>query len=528
MTEPIRRPPPARRPRRLAKLLLASCTLLFCAVVGEGVLRITGGYRLFAPRLEPVRSASDPETVLAMAHDVVEPFTAHWRAARPDLDIAWLETSPPPPPAPPRLELPLLPQRDWLLNYYVVNEVLLRSPLAKKLMQAPNLTLPDEFTVFEPPGRKTAPHYRYPASRTLPTGLMTNQFGFRGREIDCDKPDRTVRIAFVGASTTVEAHQLPHTVADLVEHWLGRWAQARGLDVRFETINAAREAIKSPDIRAIVTDEVMPLAIDYLVYYEGANQFQPDGLAQHVAIEGDYVLASPPPGVVGNYDEVQNADSSWLDGIATWSAAARYLRGALAGSKRLAEPEKPAQHLTLSPEILDPNTAFPLERAADVLECGVIAADLDAIRKVVEGGGARLVVSTFWWFAQDGMLLDPVWAANVHVHLNRAYWPFRYSTIRALADLQNRFFVAWAAARGVDLIDVGGELPQHEQLAIDAIHHNQIGVRLKAWIMFAALTRFLERDLEAGRLPVPDPEPTPHHPNIGPTKQVPRAQILGH
>ena len=204
MTEPIRRPPPARRPRRLAKLLLASCTLLFCAVVGEGVLRITGGYRLFAPRLEPVRSASDPETVLAMAHDVVEPFTAHWRAARPDLDIAWLETSPPPPPAPPRLELPLLPQRDWLLNYYVVNEVLLRSPLAKKLMQAPNLTLPDEFTVFEPPGRKTAPHYRYPASRTLPTGLMTNQFGFRGREIDCDKPDRTVRIAFVGA---VDVHR---------------------------------------------------------------------------------------------------------------------------------------------------------------------------------------------------------------------------------------------------------------------------------------------------------------------------------
>ena len=64
--------------------------------------------------------------------------------------------------------------------------------------------------------------------------------------------------------------------------------------MRFETINAAREAIKSPDIHAIVRDEVLPLAIDYLVYYEGANQFGPPVLDEHIAVEGEYRVGQPP------------------------------------------------------------------------------------------------------------------------------------------------------------------------------------------------------------------------------------------
>ncbi|MCA8976441.1 MAG: hypothetical protein KDC98_17105, partial [Planctomycetes bacterium] len=463
---------------------------------------------------EVKRPTWGPETVLDMARDVAEPFAERWRTMRPDLDIGWLRRSPPPPPLPPALDRPLLPQRDWTLNYYVLNEVALRSPMAQALIRDPSLTLPAEFTVFTPPGGLPAPHYRYPASCTLPTGMITNAFGFRGREIAVDKPARTVRIAFVGASTTVEAHWLPHTAADLIEHWLDLWAERRGLDVRFEAINAAREAIRSYDIRAIVQYEVMPLAIDYLVYYEGANQFQPVTLQKHIAVDGDYELASPPPGVVGTYDDTDNADTTWLDGLASYLAMARYLRTALAGSEPLPEPDKPTQRITLAPELMaDP---FPLARAGEVLECAAIAADLDAIRTVVEAGRAKMVLSTFWWFAQDGMVLDPVWAKNVHVHLNRAYWPFRYASIRQLADLQNRFFTAWATARGVDLLDVGGLLPQHEQLAIDAIHHNEIGVRLKAWIMFAGLTRILDRDLAAGAIPVPDDRHDEHHPNIGP------------
>lgn len=517
---------PVRKKRRFAKIALATGTLLFAAVVCEAVLRVAGGFRLFGARLEAAaRTGSDTEAVLDMAHEVVDPFVEHWRAARPDLDISWLRTSPPPLPRPPRLDKPPLPQQDWLLNYYVLNETALRSPVGLALVRNAALDVPDEFAVFRAPGGKPAPHYRYPASRTLPTGLVTNAFGFRGREVAVDKPEDTVRIAFVGASTTVEAHHLPHSAPELIEHWLAAWARARDLDVRFEALNAAREAIKSHDIRAIVADEVLPLAVDYLVYYEGANQFQPQALQRHVEVEGEYTIASPPPGVVGTYDDTDTADTTWLDGLAGYLATARYLRSAVAGSEKLTEPDKPPQRITLPPEVL--NGEFPLARAAEVLECAAIAADLEAIERLTESRGVGLVLSTFWWLAQDGMVLDPVWARNVHVHLNRAYWPFRYAVVRDLAAVQNRFFAAWARHNGVDLIDVGAELPQHEQLAIDAIHHNEVGVRLKAWIMFAELTRILERDLAAGRVPVPDAQKDGSHPNIGPPRIVTRKELGG-
>ncbi|MFO1076235.1 MAG: hypothetical protein U1E73_00750 [Planctomycetota bacterium] len=514
----------SRGRRRAMKLVLAGVTTLGMLGLGEGVLRLVGGYRLFALRLTPApRSSGAAAGALAAAHDLVDPFAARWRSARPDIDPDWLAESPPPLPPEPALGLPLLAQRDWLLNYYVLNEVALRTPLALKLATDPLLKLPEHFTVFTPPGGKPFPHYRYPASRSLPTGLVTNKFGFRGGEVAVDKPARTVRIALVGASTTAEAPQLPHDAPQLIQHWLGFWARREGLDVRFEVLNAAREAIRSHDIRAIVEDEVLPLAIDYLVYYEGANQFQPETLHRHIAVEGEYHIAVPPPGVVGTYDETAGVDATWLDGLSTWSATARYLRTALAGRARLSEPAKPAQHVTLPPELLQGE--FPLDRAAGVLELQAIGGDLAAIKAMADAAGAKFVLSTFWWFAQDGMTLDPVLGKNVHVHLNRAYWPFRYAAVRQLADVQNRFFAAWAKANGIDLVDVGGELPQDERLAIDAIHHSELGVRLKAWIFFAALTRIVERDLAARRIPVPDTHPDDHHPNIGPTHTIAPAEL---
>lgn len=493
-----------RRKRPLAKLLLVAGSLLFAAVLGELVLRAAGGFRLGSLRLE-ARPAGprDPAAALDLAPDLVASFAAACRERCPAADPSWLRTSPPPLPKPPALGMPAMPQQDWLLHYYVTNAALLRAMWVKGqgLPMLPGLRLPDEFTVFEPPGGKITPRYRYPTSRTLPNGLVTNAFGFRGRELPLARAPRTVRIGFVGASTTVEAHGLPHSAPELVEHWLTLWAKEHHPDVQFEALNAAREAIQSPDLRAIVEDELLPLDVDYVVYYEGANQFQPPTLGKHVRVDGAFQLGSPPAGLVGVYDETETADTTVLDRLATWSAAARYLRGALQRGARLAEPPKPTQQITLPPELLaDP---FPLARAGEVLECAAIGGDLAAIRGLVEARGARLVLSTFWWLALDGMTLDPVLGHNVHVHLNRAYWPFRYATVRTLADVQNRFFAAWARANGVDLLDVGGLLPQDERLAIDAIHHNELGVRLKAWLLFVQLVPLLERDLASGRIPAP-------------------------
>lgn len=515
-----------RSARRLAKVLLVSTSLGLAGIGGELVLRVAGGYRLLRLRLEPAHSGTkDPAAALDLAPDLAAAFAAHWQQTRPDLDIGWLRTSPPPLPAQPALGQPLLPQHDWLLHYYVTNAALLRAMWVKGqgLPMLPGLRLPDVFTVFEPPGGKLAPRYRYPASRTLPTGLVTNRYGFRGRDLPVDKPDHTVRIAFVGASTTVEAHGLPHSAPELVEHWLGAWATSRRLPVRFETLNAAREAIQSADLRAIVEDELLPLEVDYVVYYEGANQFQPPALLRHVAIDGDYSLAEPPPGIVGAYDDTRTADSTLLDRAAAWSATARYARAALQRGKVLTEPPKPPQRLTVPSELLA--AEFPLARAAEVLQCGAIDADLTAIGAALRRHDARLVIATFWWLAADGLELDAVLGHNVHVHLNRAYWPFRYGTIRALADLQNRFFTAWAKAHDAELLDVAAQLPHDPRLAIDAIHHNEIGVRLKAWILFAGLVRILERDLAAGRLPVPDRHADPVHPHIGPTATIRRIDL---
>lgn len=514
--------------RRFAKIVLVALSFGFAAGLGEIVLRLTGHYRLLSLRLDPVASVGgNAAAALDLAPDLVASFSADWQQQRPDLDPSWLRTSPPPLPRPAPLGKPPRPQQDWLLHYYVTNAVLLRAMWVKGqgLPMFPGLSLPDEFTVFEPPGGKPTPRYRYPASCTLPTGLVTNAFGFRGRELSVDKPDRTVRIGFVGASTTVEAHGLPHSAPELIEHWLGLWAVQKHLDVKFEVLNAAREAILSPDIRAIVEDELLPLEIDYLVYYEGANQFQPTTLQKHVRIDGDYTLAQPPPGLVGTYDETSNADTTLLDVLATWSATARYLRSALQTGKQLTEPVKPTQAITLAPELLA--AEFPLDRAAGVLELTAIGSDLAAIRAAVEARHARLVLSTFWWLARDGMTVDSVWGKNVHVHLNRAYWPFRYATIRTLADVQNRFFQAWAKANGVDLLDIAAALPQDERLAIDAIHHNDLGVRLKAWVMFAQLTSILERDLASQRLPVADQKHDAVHPNLGRSGILRRAELDG-
>lgn len=521
---------PAATPKKRrwrAKIALLSISMGLALLLGEAVLRAKDGYRLLSPRLHHVMAGGDTASQLAYNQDLVAPFVEHLAGDRDDLDADWLATSPAPLPPQPKLDKPLLDQKLWLLHYYLTNEALLRTFWVKGqgLPMFPGLEMPDEFAVFTPPGGKITPRYRYPTSRELPSGLTTNAFGFRGRQLEINKPDQTVRIAFVGASTTVEMAALPHSAPELVEHWLNLWAEAQGLAVRFETLNAAREAIQSHDIRAIVEDELLPLAVDYVVYYEGANQLQPSQLLPHVAIEGEYQLATPPPGVVGTFDGTESADTTWLDRLSSFSAIARNLRSIGRDSQPLVEPDKPTQEVVLA-EGLD-QEPFPLARATELLQLGAIGADLDAIQKALATIDAQLVMCTFSWLAYDGLAVDPVFGHNIHVQLNRAYWPFRYATIERLAALQNRFYRAFAQQHDLDVIDIAGLLPHDERLYLDAIHQTELGVRLKAWLLFASLTPIVSRDLETGRVPVPDEKADQAHPNIGTGHALSREQLDG-
>jgi hypothetical protein len=97
---------------------------------------------------------------------------------------------------------------------------------------------------------------------------------WRGRPIESPRGDKTVRVVFIGASTTGDSDYAPFSWPKFVGHWPNIWADPKGQGVHFEVLDAAREGMNSTDITAIVRTEVMPLRPDLVVYYEGSNQFR--------------------------------------------------------------------------------------------------------------------------------------------------------------------------------------------------------------------------------------------------------------
>lgn len=510
--------PERTRTSARARIVALAFGLGTAALLAEAVARAAQGYRIGGLELVHVLRTdanTDPGAagrLLDFHAEVTAPVVAASVQDRGDLDAAWIRSSPAPlahPPTPDELARRFAQHREWLF-LYEINAAFLKSLWVpgQGIPLLAGLALPDSFTVFDAPGGSATPRYRYPASVTLPTGMVTNRLGFRGRELAPQREQGVVRIGFVGASTTVEAPRLPHSAPELVEHWLNLWAAARGHAVRFETLNAAREAIASPDIRAIVEQELLPLDVDRIVYYEGANQFTPAVLDQHVEVEGAYELAAPPPGLVGTFDEAAPAGArTWSEAICTYSAVATALRSLGRGREVLVEPAKPTQSIQLPPGVGP--ASFDLAQAGSVLQLGAILGDLDAIRTAAAPRGAHVVVVTFCWLARLGLQLDGLYGRNAFIQLNRAYWPFQYATIRTLADVQNRGLEAWARDRGVAVIDLASQLPMDERLYIDAIHHSETGVRLKAWLLFCALTKQLEADLASGVLPRPAQQAQP-------------------
>ena len=79
--------------------------------------------------------------------------------------------------------------------------------------------------VYDPPDSGNAPPYRFLPDVTIPSGLVTNQIGWRGAPIENPRGDKTIRIVFVGSSTTVDSHHLPFSWPELAGHWLNVWAR---------------------------------------------------------------------------------------------------------------------------------------------------------------------------------------------------------------------------------------------------------------------------------------------------------------
>src|SRR5262249_6213425 len=115
----------------------------------------------------------------------------------------------------------------------------------------------EDVFVFDPVDGSDLPTFRFLQHAVYPSSLRTNVFGGRGADLALEKRPRTLRIAFVGASTTVGPHAEPYSYPEIVGFWLNRWAASTGLAVSFEVVNAGREGLTSRSFQAIVRQELL-------------------------------------------------------------------------------------------------------------------------------------------------------------------------------------------------------------------------------------------------------------------------------
>lgn len=477
----------SRFPRVVALIFISTLAGLVLCEVG---LRLLGWTRA-ETRLPAAVSKPEPQAEVAAALRYVARLPAV-----PGTDRRWfLEEPPPLPNRAPVLRQQVERYRDFERRgifgaqaEYIWNRYYVESERC-----GPNNTFrnfPETVPAFDPPEESVHPRYRFPANYTTAGGLVTNQFGLRGRPVPLAKPPKTIRIAFAGASTTVGFHGFAFSYPERVEGWLNRWAAANHLGVRFEALNAGREGLNSEDIQAIVRDELLPLDPDLVVYYEGSNQFQSanEMVFPHI----------PPREHIDPKDQV--VDHIVPQVIRTHLALGNLLDRGLAGL-RSTEPRKPAYQLRWpagvderNPDVASPNLPLHLP---------TIVRDLDSIRDSARSIGAQLALCSFEWLSSDRLQLSPVRQPYIYRQLNTELWPLRYADIRRLADFQNRAYRRYAASRSVPFLDVASLIPQDPALFIDAIHMTEAGDRLKAWIVFQQLVPLLRRKIGSGELPRP-------------------------
>ncbi len=488
---------PSFRARRiLVRVVALTFVLGSTLLVAELLFRGLGGFRIFSWRLEADQAPTDhrgtnsAEALQALIADFAGPAQR-----RSDLEFGWFFA----PASPPTKSAPdqdsVLRVRNFGFDWvnYVFNSRYLASESAKpdgmrRLFHG--LDLP-WITVADPPSDGSErPAYRYPSGTTLPSGLTLNRFGFRGRDLPLVKPPRTVRIACVGASTTVGSHHYAESYPELLERWLALWGKKAGLGVAFEVINAGREGIQPADSAGIVRHELLPFEPDYLLYYEGANVFRPETA---VKWEGDHAYGVPPPGAPRTLSR-----DGLLSRLAQHSAIASRIHGTL--SRAAGQPySRPAQRWVLDPSLDQADT--PLSAYSEVLGLERVWPSLDQIRGDCESTGIRLVLCSFASVATVDLDLSAPPYAGIEAYFSTLHWPLSYENLARAFAVQNRAFAAFARTHALEFVDVAARIPRHPELYIDGIHHTESGIRALAWSVFEPLTLVLQKDLGAGRVP---------------------------
>jgi hypothetical protein len=486
--------------KRLGDGLLVVLSVLFCLVVAEAVTRWADGLSLVEVHL--------PEAIGAMGLDTTAEHLDEVPRAT-GVERAWFVSEPLPLPnrgqpqlnqpveknAPPSFRSDFKPEdmfKAW-------NAVFVGDPCKSEFFG----DAPGRLSVYDPPDGSRRPIYRFLPNTTTPVGLVTNQFGWRGPPIPFKRSTKTVRIVFVGASTTAGAHAVPYSYPEVLGHWLDLWAAVHRPDIRFEVLNAGREGVASPDIAAIVRQEVVPLHPDLVVYYEGANQFRPSTVIKSVPMTGKSSTADGQDGVV----------SRWMRDASRYSALARRmhaLMGVIELSEGGREPPKPDYKIDWPRGLdeFDPD----LGRTDLPVNLSVILRDFDQMRADLATVDSEFALSSFMWLVKDGMVLNPIRNRLILDDLNVRNFPFRYRDMERLATFQNRVFAKYASVHGLPFIDVARVMPFDPDLFADAIHNTYPGIRMQAWVVLQQLLPIIEKHLASGAWPKPVPIMGETHP----------------
>lgn len=494
-----------RQRRRWLGVAVAAATLLLAFIAAEIATRLVDGYRVLAVRLVPLPSAEGVDR--QFRGKWVNPRqAATYVASLPvanGVDRDWFWLSPPAPPPTP-FDPDLVEQMKEnplasLQSVYAWNRLYARRTNCQDVERRDAVFANiGRLFVFDGPPGDPYPSFRFLSNAHYPTGLRTNAFGWRGADVPLNKPPRTVRLAFVGASTTVGAHGEPWSYPELVGEWLNEWARARGLDVRFEAINAGREGINSHSIAAVVEQELVPVEPDLVVYYEGSNQFWPDAFVRE-AIRTRSIQPFTPPRFFG--DEYLALSHRLHALIAIASGEGRE------APKPPLTVEWPKDLSETDPNLDDPRLPVNLP---DILH------DLDRAHAAAAAAGGELAIASFMWLVYDGMVLNRARDAMIYAYLNTpmsgSFGLFSYAHMRRYADFQNRVFEKYARVRGLPFIDYASAYPRDPRLFYDAIHMTTAGIRLQAWIMFQRLVPIVEDRLRSRRWPQPDRHADAVHP----------------
>jgi hypothetical protein len=473
-------------PRAAARGVVAILSSLVVLVVAEAGLRWLDGYRLLSFELRPSR----PEPAFAPAPEPLDERYVDTLLTAPGVQRTWYRLEP---------HRAAVLQRDKQLleraerypsDPIAASHVFNRRFLEQAACGLNGQPLPafDDFLYFDPPGGAQYPTYRL-LPHVNPAGLLvTNNFGWRGHDVALNRPARVIRIAFVGASTTIDAYGVPFSHPELIEWWLNKWAADSGRPYSFDVINAGRSGVDSRSIAAIVRDELLPLDPDLVVFYEGANQFWPGQL-----MKARFGRLFPKP------------SQSFRRRVAAemYSALVRRTlnlvdRAAWGGGR---EPLKPPYLVEwpASVDEHDPN-AFAPDLPMDLT---AVVSDLERMRTALSAQGGELAVASFIWLVRDGMRLDLARHLSIYRYLNDTYWPVSYALMRRVADFQNRVFEKYARGRHLAYFDIAGEFPQDPDLFDDAIHLKYEGLRLQAWMFVQALIPVIVSHADAGTWPRP-------------------------